>query len=137
VGPPEEDIEFLRHFSRKILNPSLVGANENKVVLKENEENLNKNDPIVPSDPERLKARKSKRNDNDDMLLETEICKRSVVYDDDEESDEKKKKLNIKRKRVDESVKPKRVLVDFGPCVCPPYKARKVLTSKAPSKSLL
>jgi hypothetical protein len=38
---------------------------------------------------------------------------------------------------VEENVKPKRILVEFGPCASPPYKARKVFTSKVSSKSAL
>jgi hypothetical protein len=119
------------------LNPPIVVVNENKSVIEENEVNLNMNESIIPSDAKKLKARKLKRNDNDDILLETEICKKSVLCDDDEESDEKKRKLNIKRKRVEENNKPKRISVEFGPCASPPYKARKVFTSKASSKSTL
>jgi hypothetical protein len=69
-----------------------------------------------------LKARKVKRDDNDDEFQETEVSKRSVICDDDEESDEKRK-INLKRKRVDENNKPKRVSIEFVPCASPPYKS--------------
>jgi hypothetical protein len=48
------------------------------------------NESIVPSDSKKLKARKVKRDDNENEFLEAEICKRSVICDDDEENDEKK-----------------------------------------------
>jgi hypothetical protein len=137
VVPPVEDIELLRHLSQKILNPPVVVTNENNSVIRENEVTLNMNESFVPLDAKKLKARKLKRDDNDDMSLKTEVCKKSVLYDDDGESDEKKRKFNVKRKRVEDIIKPKRILVDFGICAPPPYKARKVLTSKASSKSSL
>jgi hypothetical protein len=65
-------------------------------------------------------------------ILKTETCKRSVICDDDEESDEKKKKRNLKRKRINE---PRRESIDFGPCASPPYKSRKVSSSKTPLES--
>jgi hypothetical protein len=105
VGPPDEDVELLRHLSYKFLKPSIDSLAENKKDL---------NDPIVPSEPKILKIRKVKRDDNDELSQDPEVCKRSVVYDDDEESDKKKKKVSLKRKRVEENVKSKRVLVDFG-----------------------
>jgi hypothetical protein len=89
VCPPEEDIELLRHFSQKLLDPPVIISND------KNNENMGKT--VVPPDLKKLRARKVKRDDDD--VREAEVCKRSVIYDDDEESDEKRK-INLKRKRV-------------------------------------
>jgi hypothetical protein len=127
VDPPEEDVELLRHFSRKLLDPP--------VVIKSNENSGNMGETVVPPDLKKLRARKVKRDDND-VVREAEVCKRSVICDDDEESDEKRK-VNLKRKRVDEGNKPKRESIEFGPCASPPYKSRKVFSSKTSTKSVL
>jgi hypothetical protein len=87
VGPPEEDIELLRHFSRKLLYPPVVIGND------KNKENMG--ETVVPPDLKKLRARKVKRDDNDDVR-EAEVCKRSVIYDDNKKSDEKRK-INLKR----------------------------------------
>jgi hypothetical protein len=90
---------------------------------------------VVPPDLKKLRARKVKRDDNDDVR-EAEVCKRLYIFDDEEESDEKRK-INLKRKRVDESNRPKRESIDFGPCASPPYKSRKVFSSKSSTKSVV
>jgi hypothetical protein len=114
VGPPEEDIELFRHFSRKLLDPP--------VVINDNRNNENMEETVVPPDLKKLRAQKVKRDDVDDECQETEVCKRYVICDDDEESDVKRR-INLKRKRVDENNKPKRVSIEFGPCASPPYKS--------------
>jgi hypothetical protein len=43
----------------------------------------------------------------------------------------------LKRKRVDENNKPKRVSIEFVPCASPPYKSWKVFPSKTSTKSVL
>jgi hypothetical protein len=147
VGPPEEDIELIRHLSQKLLNPPLVIGDDFKIVpnvplVSESqvapENNLIKNDvameeTIVPPATRKLKSRKIKR---DDEIQEAEVCKRSVICDDDEDSDEKRR-TNLKRKRVDENNKPKRESIEFGPCATFPYKSQKVVSSKASTKSVL
>jgi hypothetical protein len=90
---------------------------------------------VVSPNLKKLRARKVKRDDNEDVR-EAEVRKRSVICDDDEESDEKRK-INLKRKRVDEGNKPKRESIEFGPCASPPYKSRKVFSSKSSTKSIL
>jgi hypothetical protein len=121
-------MELLRHFSRKLLDPPVIISND------KNNENMWES--VVPPDLKKLRDQKVKRDDNDDECQETEVCKRSVIFDDDEESDEKRK-INLKRKRVDENNKPKSASIDFGPCVTFPYKSRKVFSSKASKKSVL
>jgi hypothetical protein len=113
-------VELLRHFSRRLLDPPLV--------INNNKNSGNMGETVVPPDLKKLRARKVKRDDNEDAR-EAEVCKRSVICDNDKESDEKRK-INLKRKRVDENNKPKRVSVEFGPCVSPPYKSRKVFSSE-------
>jgi hypothetical protein len=148
VGPPEEDIELIRHLSHKLLNPPLVIGDDFKIVpsvplASESQvapiSDLNKDDvameeTIVPSATSKLKSRKIKRDD--DKIQEAEVCKRSVICDDDEDSDEKRR-TNLKRKRVDEISKPKRESIEFGPCATFPYKSWKVVSSKASTKSVL
>jgi hypothetical protein len=97
VGPPDEDIELLLHLSHKFLNPPVSVVNESKVNGKKNENDLSMEETIVPSNVNKLRARKVKRDDDDNEFLDMEVCKRSVICDDDEESDEKKKKRNLKR----------------------------------------
>jgi hypothetical protein len=132
VGPPEEDLDLLRHLSYSLITPSVKAVKENKGNISELNNNINMNESIVPSDLKKLKARKVKRDDNENEFLETETCKRSVICDDDEESDEKKKKRNLKRKRINE---PKRESIDFGSCASLPYKSQKVSSSKTPIES--
>jgi hypothetical protein len=112
VGPPDEDVELLRHLSHSLLVPPVNLVEEVKANDGEMVSNVNMGETIVPSDSKKLKSRKVKRDDNENEFLETETCKRSVICDDDEESDEKKKKRNLKRKRFNE---PRRESIDFGP----------------------
>jgi hypothetical protein len=127
VGPPDKD-DLLRHLSHKLLAPVNVVREDEA----NNVNNLNIEETIVPPDLRSSKAFKVKRDDNENEVLEIEVCKKSVICDDDEESDEKKKKRNLKRRRIND---PKRVSIDFGPCASPPYKSRKVFSSKTPIKS--
>jgi hypothetical protein len=135
VGPPEEDIDLLRHLSYSLITPPVNVVKENKGNVSELNNNMNMNESIVPSDSKKLKAQKVKRDDNENEFLETEICKKSVICDDDEGSDEKKKKRNLKRKRIVDYNKPKRESIDFRPCVSSPYRSRKVFSSKTSLES--
>jgi hypothetical protein len=63
VGPPDEDIELLRHLSHKFLNPPVNVMNENKPNEKENENKMNMEEMVVPSNVNKLKSRKVKRDD--------------------------------------------------------------------------
>jgi hypothetical protein len=101
VGPPEENIKLLRHFSQKILNPPLIIGNDLKIQVS-SENNLPKNKIVmdeIPASPSKksLKPRKIERDD--DEIQEAKVCKSSVICDDDENSDEKKKN-NLKRKEL-------------------------------------
>jgi hypothetical protein len=104
--------------------------------VEKNENNLSMKEIIVPSNVSKLRARKVKRDDDDNEFLDREVCKRSVVCDDDEESDGKRK-ISLKRKRVVENNKFKRESIEFGPCASPPYKSRKVFSSKTFTRSVL
>jgi hypothetical protein len=55
----------------------------------------------------------------------------------DNEKSVNKKVVNLERKRVIENSKPKRECIDFGLCVNPPFKSRKVYSSKTSTKSIL
>jgi hypothetical protein len=145
VGPPEEDIEFLRHFSQKILNPPLVIGDDFKVVpntplVSEHQvilENKLVEDKVMieeipaPLSVNKQKSRKIKRDDIE--IHEAEVCKRSVICHGDKESDNERRG-SLKRKRVVENNKPKRESIDFGPCATFPFKSRKVFSSKASTK---
>jgi hypothetical protein len=78
-GPPEEDIELLRHLSYSLITPPVSVVKENKENVSELDNNMNMNESIVPSDSKKLKAWKVKRDDNENEFLETEICKSSVI----------------------------------------------------------
>jgi hypothetical protein len=79
VGPPEEDIELIRHLSQKWLNPPLVIGDDLKVVPntslisetqmtpenKLNEVDIAMKETIVPPAIRKLKSRKVKRDDDE------------------------------------------------------------------------
>jgi hypothetical protein len=148
VNPPEEDVDLLHHLSQKLLNLPLVIDDNFKVVphaapllsgTQVTLENKLLEDKAImdeiPASPsvKKLKSRKVKR---DDKVQEAEVFKRSVICDDDEDSNEGRR-TNLKRKRVIENSKPKRESIDFGPCASPPFKSRKIFSSKASKKSIL
>jgi hypothetical protein len=145
VGPPEEDIELIRHLSQKWLNPPLVIGDDFKVVPKTSlvsetqviseiletqviPENKLVRDEVVmdeiPAFPsvKKHKSRKMKRDNIE--VQEAKVFKRSVTCDDDEDSGEMRKS-NLKRKRVIENNKPKRESIDFGPVLPSLSKAEK------------
>jgi hypothetical protein len=148
VGPPEEDIDLIHHLSQKWLNPPLVIGDDFKVVpntslVSETQvipENKLIRDEVVMDEisaspsVKKHKSRKVKRDDIE--IQEAEVFKRSVICGDDEDSNNERRD-NLKRKRVIENSKPKRVSIDFGPCASPPFKSRKVFSFKASTKSIL
>jgi hypothetical protein len=58
VGPPDEDLELLRHLSHKFLKPPV---NENELNVKKNENNLSMEETIVPPNISKLRTRKVKK----------------------------------------------------------------------------
>jgi hypothetical protein len=96
VGPPDENVESLRHLSHKLLVPPVNVVREDET---NNINNLNMEVSIIPPDLRSSKARKVKRDDNENEFLESETYKRSVICDDDEESDEKKEEKKCEEKK--------------------------------------
>jgi hypothetical protein len=141
VGHPEEDVDILRRLSQKFLNPLLVIDDNNKIISSNVPSEItlkdeNKVDFIrkveimddVPDSPavKRSKSRRIEKVTNQEKI---KSFKRSILCDDEDSNEEKRN--NLKRKRE---------CIDFVPCANPPFKSRKIYSSKVskkPVKSIL